>query len=192
MKGPQVAFGAGLLAAALAGCAAGSAPVGLPPAPAHAGRPSIGVGGMGLTTELQREDGATTALLRAPAEAVRAALPEAFQEMGITGAALQAGRYGNIAITGHRVAGRPIYEFVRCGPMGEGAQLLTRFRTQLALVSSLAAGDAPDRTALTVALTGRASRIDGTSTGGADCSSNGLLEERLVAAVEAALRRRAG
>jgi hypothetical protein len=170
----------------VAACGRASGPV----QPAASGSaPGVTITHEGVDAQLRNEEHGLDAVFDARADEVYRHLPKVYQEMGLEPGIIQTAqrRFGSVNVSGTRVAGEPMYELIRCGPQGSGPASLTRFRVMLQIVSKVTpVSDA--RSSVNTSVTGKASRIDGTSTGSIDCVSTGRLEQMIAGRLRLALQ----
>lgn len=174
-----------LLLAALAACApSGTGPTRPPAGPG----PSIVETDSGITFRLQDDTQGVERVVAAPVDRVRAALPEVYAQLGITGAGTDPanGVFGSPKVTAARLDGERTSVYVRCGNDGAGPSAGMGYRIQLSVLTSLA--EEGSRTRVTTRVGGFGSPVGGSGSGAVLCVSNGRLEARLAELLTARLR----
>jgi hypothetical protein len=116
----------------------------------------------------------------APADRVRALLPEVFRELGVADAGMDREGlvFGNRSITTPRVGGERLTHWVRCGNQGgAGPSAVTAYRTALSLLVTIR----PDgeRTWVTTQVGGSATPMAGAGSDAVMCVSTRRLEKRV-------------
>jgi hypothetical protein len=122
--------------------------------------------------------------LQAPADRVWDAVLQAYRELGIEVAAVDArGRsLGNTRLTARRTfIGQPLARFFDCGSTVVGAPLTSTHRLDISMITRVAEAG-PEWSRLETELRALAYPI-GTSTGPSDCVSRGALEDLIVRTV---------
>jgi hypothetical protein len=142
----------------------------------------------GITFRLQEDTRGVERVVAAPVDRVRAALPEAYAALGITGAGTDPanGVFGSPKVTAARLDGERTSVYVRCGNDGAGPSAGMGYRIQLSVLTSLA--EEGGRTRVTTRVGGFGSPVGGSGSGAVLCVSNGRLEARLAELLTERLR----
>ncbi len=178
-------FSSVLIAMVLLACAQGATPGA--PSPAQPTR--VNPTSEGVSIRLGDEGPAPSGTLEAPIERVWAALPVAYQTLGIAAPVRDslARSFGNRRFTERRAAGKATADLVHCGNEGAGPSAIAGHRIQLSILTRLRA-ETGTRTVLTTEISGVAESVEGTSTGRVRCVSRGELEHRIYQLVAAQLK----
>lgn len=172
-----------ILALSLAGCASANSP---PPVAGSAA--SISETETGGFIRLSQESKAVSVGIEASAARVWSLMPAVYERLGIlTEVKEDATRtIGTRAFTQQRLDGRRTAEWVMCGNQGSGPSMGGRYRTHLSIMSTVKQRS-DGSSELLSEVGGRATPVEGTSTGSVTCASTGAIEQRIRALVEEAL-----
>jgi hypothetical protein len=139
---------------------------------------------------LSQETKAVSIAIEASAARVWSVLPGVYERLGIPTEVNEAAnrRIGTRGFTGQRLDGRRTTDWVTCGNQGSGPSTGGRYRTNLSIIS-VVRQRSDGGAELLSEVGGRATPVEGTSTGSVACASTGLIEQRIRALVEEALAR---
>lgn len=175
-----------VLAGLLVACGAGEAGMVSTPPPRD-----VTVAFGDIMIERTVEAGTVRHELLAPANAAWSALADAYRDLGLEIATsnTRTRTVGNMRLTARRtLAGEPMARFFNCGTSPVGAPMANTHRLEIRILSRVVEeGDRHSR--LETDLEARAYPV-GTSTRATECSSRGVLEDRIAAALVLRLAQR--
>lgn len=178
-------FASLLLALLSAACASASSPR---PVPGSAA--SINETETGGFIRLSQESKAVSIGIEASAARVWSVLPVVYERLGIATEVREAATrtIGTHAFTQQRLDGRRTADWVTCGNQGSGPSMGGRYRTRLSIITTVRQRSDGGSDLLSE-VGGRATPVEGTSTGAVACASTGGVEQRIRALVEEELAR---
>jgi hypothetical protein len=150
--------------------------------------------GDGFYFRLPSDGGGAVAELEVPIARGWAAMPAAYDAVGIELGALDPASYtlGNHALTVTRRLGKtPVTQYLDCGQGSIGSLNAATFRIRLSVLTSLSE-TATGGTRIETAVNATGTPTEGASRASTPCRSTGRLEQRLAEAVQARIRGASG